>query len=189
MLTTNQINEQKNKLLSMKEEIEQTLPGGQNETETPERAEGTGELSSYSNHPGDEATELFEREKDAAFNNNSREHLNHIETALTAIEEGTYGICEICGEPISFKRLEAVPETRRCIEHADSEGILNDRAVEEDVIQSSVKTRDNREEVIFDREDAWDAASDHGTSQTPSDDSSNQGYNEDTQGKIRGRAW
>lgn len=38
-----------------------------------------------------------------------------IEDALTKIEEGTYGICESCEEPIEAKRLEARPVAELCI--------------------------------------------------------------------------
>lgn len=38
-----------------------------------------------------------------------------INEALTRIEEGTYGICEVCGEEISIKRLKARPVTTCCI--------------------------------------------------------------------------
>ena len=41
--------------------------------------------------------------------------LSKIDHALTKIEDGTFGICEDCGEPISIKRLEARPETTLCI--------------------------------------------------------------------------
>src|SRR6478736_2239687 len=36
-------------------------------------------------------------------------------TFLSKIEDGSFGICEDCGEPISIKRLEARPETTLCI--------------------------------------------------------------------------
>ena len=36
-------------------------------------------------------------------------------TALERIEEGTYGRCSVCGEPIPFERLECVPDTTRCV--------------------------------------------------------------------------
>lgn len=42
--------------------------------------------------------------------------IRKIRNALECIEEGTYGICELCGEDISFKRLEARPVTTKCIE-------------------------------------------------------------------------
>lgn len=41
--------------------------------------------------------------------------LDKIEKALRKIEEGSFGICEDCGEEISVKRLEARPETTLCI--------------------------------------------------------------------------
>ena len=41
--------------------------------------------------------------------------LKKIDHALGKIEEGTFGICEECEEPISIKRLEARPETTLCI--------------------------------------------------------------------------
>ncbi len=41
--------------------------------------------------------------------------LKKIERALAKIDEGTFGVCEECEEPISQKRLEARPETTLCI--------------------------------------------------------------------------
>jgi DnaK suppressor protein len=41
--------------------------------------------------------------------------LKKIDHALAKIDEGTFGICEECEEPISTKRLEARPETTLCI--------------------------------------------------------------------------
>jgi DnaK suppressor protein len=41
--------------------------------------------------------------------------LDKIQKALERIEDGTFGTCEECGEPISVKRLEARPETTLCI--------------------------------------------------------------------------
>jgi DnaK suppressor protein len=41
--------------------------------------------------------------------------LKKIDHALAKIDEGTFGICESCDEPISAKRLEARPETTLCI--------------------------------------------------------------------------
>ncbi|MGN6104806.1 MAG: TraR/DksA family transcriptional regulator [Kofleriaceae bacterium] len=41
--------------------------------------------------------------------------LNKLDLALKKIDDGTFGICEICEEPIGKKRLEARPETSLCI--------------------------------------------------------------------------
>jgi DnaK suppressor protein len=47
-----------------------------------------------------------------------REQLDDVERALSKLDEGTYGKCEICGETIGAARLEAMPATRFCIDHA-----------------------------------------------------------------------
>ena len=47
-----------------------------------------------------------------------RSELEEVERALGKLDEGTYGRCETCGEPIAPARLEAMPAARHCIEHA-----------------------------------------------------------------------
>jgi DnaK suppressor protein len=47
-----------------------------------------------------------------------RDQLDAVEQALTKLDEGTYGLCERCQKPIPEARLEAVPASRFCIEHA-----------------------------------------------------------------------
>jgi DnaK suppressor protein len=44
--------------------------------------------------------------------------LTEVEHALAKVEAGTYGTCETCGEPIADARLEAMPATRWCVQHA-----------------------------------------------------------------------
>jgi len=41
--------------------------------------------------------------------------LSKLDLALKKIDDGTFGICEVCEEPIGKKRLEARPETSLCI--------------------------------------------------------------------------
>ena len=43
---------------------------------------------------------------------------SQVDAALARVEAGTYGICEVCGEPIPDGRLEARPTARTCVEHA-----------------------------------------------------------------------
>jgi len=68
------------------------------------------------NHPGDMATSTFDRELDATLEGNEERLLQAIDAALQRIEDGTYGICQSCGEPIAPERLEALPWTTRCID-------------------------------------------------------------------------
>jgi RNA polymerase-binding transcription factor DksA len=47
-----------------------------------------------------------------------RNELDEVERALSKLDDGTYGRCETCGEPIAAARLEAMPAARFCIDHA-----------------------------------------------------------------------
>ncbi len=47
-----------------------------------------------------------------------RESLGEVARAITRLENGSYGRCEVCGEAIQPARLEAMPATRFCIKHA-----------------------------------------------------------------------
>lgn len=49
---------------------------------------------------------------------------NKLRLALERIDNGTYGECEVCGEPISIKRLEARPMTTKCIHCKEAEEFL-----------------------------------------------------------------
>jgi DnaK suppressor protein len=47
-----------------------------------------------------------------------QEQLDDVGRALAKMDAGTYGLCEVCGREISEARLEAMPATRYCIDHA-----------------------------------------------------------------------
>jgi RNA polymerase-binding protein DksA len=68
------------------------------------------------NHLGETATATLDREIDYSLEENSEQVLRAIDVALRRIDEGTYGICETCGQPISEERLEAIPYATQCID-------------------------------------------------------------------------
>ena len=68
------------------------------------------------NHPGDMATSTFDRELDYTLEENVERALAAIDAALQRIEDGTYGLCGSCGQPIGAERLEALPWTTQCID-------------------------------------------------------------------------
>jgi RNA polymerase-binding protein DksA len=78
------------------------------------------ELSDYDNHPADAASETFEKTREYALDANFRQILESIDEALRKIDEGTYGICDRCGEPINVERLKAIPYATLCIECQES---------------------------------------------------------------------
>lgn len=169
MITSDQINQCKSVLLQRQSElITQVQDHFGLETAM---KDSTGELSSYDNHPADMGTELFERGKDIALNENKEKELEKINHALHAIEEGTYGICTTCGTDIPFARLEAVPTTEYCMEHADDQVFTRDHPVEEEVFSPNINPDEVTAEtqVGYDAEDAWQEVSQYGTSDTPSD--------------------
>ena len=70
----------------------------------------TGELNpGFDQHPGDVATELFDRELEYTLRDGEQATLARIDRALARIEDGTYGTCERCGKDIPEERLEARP--------------------------------------------------------------------------------
>ena len=74
------------------------------------------ERSGYGDHQADDATEIFEREKELGLAQSLEARIAQVEHALQRIEAGTYGECESCGKPIPKARLDALPEATLCIE-------------------------------------------------------------------------
>lgn len=77
------------------------------------------------NHIGDEADNIFEKERWFTIRAELVDRRTQIERALQKVDEGTYGTCENCGRPIAPERLEALPFAWLCItcqERADGEG-------------------------------------------------------------------
>ena len=64
----------------------------------------TADLEGYGNHPGDEGTETFEREKSVAIQSHLETMVYEIDHALQRFEDGSYGNCERCGSTIPKER-------------------------------------------------------------------------------------
>jgi RNA polymerase-binding transcription factor DksA len=77
--------------------------------------ESLSELSSLDQHQADVGTETFNRERDLSILERVEAELADIEHALRRLDEGTYGLCEACGQPIGDERLEAMPAARFCL--------------------------------------------------------------------------
>ena len=63
----------------------------------------------------EEATEALELEKRLTLENRVRQELAEIEHALQKSKEGTYGLCDSCGQPIDPERMEALPQASLCM--------------------------------------------------------------------------
>jgi DnaK suppressor protein len=71
------------------------------------------------NEPGDVAAALADRDRDAAQDANLMGELHEIDRALARIEEGTYGLSDVTGEPIPIERLRAIPWATMTVEEAE----------------------------------------------------------------------
>ncbi len=71
--------------------------------------------------PTDRASLESDRNFELRIRDRERKLINKIKKTLAKIEDGSFGICEECDEPIEFKRLEARPVTSHCIECKTSE--------------------------------------------------------------------
>ncbi|MDD5237081.1 MAG: TraR/DksA C4-type zinc finger protein [Candidatus Omnitrophica bacterium] len=74
--------------------------------------EASGDISSYTYHMADVATDTYDREFSMSLASNDRAIFYEIEDALKKIEDGTYGICEECKDFIAKVRLRAIPYAR-----------------------------------------------------------------------------
>lgn len=65
--------------------------------------------------PGTDASALFGHEKTIILENQLKNDLKEIETAIAKIKKGTYGICERCGKAIDAARMEVKPSAIYCM--------------------------------------------------------------------------
>ena len=94
-------------LKRLNEQLEQLEANGRS---ADERREG-----SPSGKREEEATEIMELEQRIALEKRIKDQLAAVEHALHKFEEGTYGSCENCGQPIDPARLEALPQAKLCM--------------------------------------------------------------------------
>jgi DnaK suppressor protein len=71
-------------------------------------------------HDPEGQTIAYERSQLSALIHVAQERLFGIEAAIARLQEGNYGICEVCDQPIPAARLEARPTARTCVRHAAS---------------------------------------------------------------------
>jgi DnaK suppressor protein len=63
----------------------------------------------------DTGTKTFEREQEISLANSIRERMSQVERALDRLDDGQYGWCERCGNPIPVERLAAFPSATLCV--------------------------------------------------------------------------
>src|SRR4051794_18509926 len=98
-------------LLARREELRERIA---ELAKTPER----GALLGFGKRIGDGTTEAISRLTDIGVGGSLEVSEARVTRALEKLEEGTYGTCDRCGEPIAPARLAAVPDSVLCIDCA-----------------------------------------------------------------------
>jgi RNA polymerase-binding transcription factor DksA len=80
-------------------------------------AEQSGDVAGFDANQEDQGAEMVDREKDLAILEGLEADLAEIEAALQRLDEGTYGVDEVTGEPIDAERLDALPTARTNVPH------------------------------------------------------------------------
>ncbi len=79
---------------------------------------GAGAALTYDANFADSSQVTAEKGETEALAATLQEALDAVDAALVRMEDGTYGRCDRCHEPIAPARLEAMPSATRCIQHA-----------------------------------------------------------------------
>ena len=120
-MTKNQLAHFKQVLLDEKIRVEAERAAYTGPDRDQSEEDEAGELShSDMDDPADEATNLMDRERNYAAEDNMGRILGKIEHALAKIEDGTYGLSDIDGTPIPIARLEALPYAAITVEQAEN---------------------------------------------------------------------
>ena len=98
-------------LLKLKDEYESRIDKIEDHIQNPQ--------DDLNEHWEDQAISYRQNDMRKNLMSEARQSLIYVENALSRIENGTYGECEVCGESIEEQRLEALPYATLCMEHAE----------------------------------------------------------------------
>ncbi|KRG35072.1 MULTISPECIES: TraR/DksA C4-type zinc finger protein [unclassified Psychrobacter] len=101
----------KQNLLTLKEEYETRIDRIEDHIQNPQ--------DDLNEHWEDQAISYRQNDMRTNLMVEARQSLIYVENALSRIENGTYGKCEVCGKQIEEQRLQALPYATLCMEHAE----------------------------------------------------------------------
>ncbi|NLO44497.1 MAG: hypothetical protein GX106_06025 [Candidatus Cloacimonetes bacterium] len=78
--------------------------------------ESSGDLSSYAYHQADQGSDTNLMEHTAKMMDSERKKIRLLNDAMRRIQDGVFGVCDMCGEIIPDARLEIIPYALQCIE-------------------------------------------------------------------------
>lgn len=114
-LTKKELKDYKKVILKKKEEVLDDLKHIIEDTLKKSQKEASGDMSGYTYHMADVATDNYDREFSLGLASNERRSLYELDDALKRIEDETFGFCDDCKGSITKIRLKAMPSARLCI--------------------------------------------------------------------------
>ena len=109
--TEAELDKVRSELLAEIEELRTNI--GQAESEIAERLGDA--VGGAGDDQADAGAKTFQREYDLSLTQNARDLLDLTRSALARIDDGSYGVCASCGEPIGKARLKAFPRATLCV--------------------------------------------------------------------------
>jgi RNA polymerase-binding protein DksA len=119
-LTAQEIDELRTRLESERGELADQLTTIEDQAFAATQSDMSGDVG-VDDESADAGTATFEREKELSIEQNVRDLIAKIERALKRIDNGTFGVCEICGKQIEKARLKALPYADLCIKDAQAQ--------------------------------------------------------------------
>ena len=102
-------------LLKKKEMLTKGIEHITNDNLKTSQRDAAGDLSAYSLHMADVASDNYDREFSLELAGNEQKLLHRINEALEKMDANTYGLCELCEKKISKERLKVVPYAELCV--------------------------------------------------------------------------
>ena len=106
------------KMGAVSEDIESIIEGIGNASN---KQGGVTPDSIFSVHMADAGTDSHEQEKNFMLMNRESDYFKNLNVALERIEEGTFGVCKICGNLIPEERMMEVPNATKCVQCKEKE--------------------------------------------------------------------
>ena len=113
-LPTKELKNYKELLMDQKDDVLKQIREISEDTLMKSPKEASGDISGYSIHNADMASDNYERDFSLGLVSSEHEVLMEIDEAMKRVEEKTYGICGCCNKFIAKTRLKAVPHTKNC---------------------------------------------------------------------------
>ena len=114
-LTKEQIKQYRQLLITERAKLAEEIKSIAKDASTSPR-DASGDLSAYTLHMADMAADTYERELSMNIASSEQQTLYQIDEALKRLDDGSFGVCQQCNQPISMSRLKAVPYASLCIE-------------------------------------------------------------------------